>query len=250
MQRLTDALPASLSITVKSHIPSSIGLASSAAVFSCFAVAIAGLIKERRELTPKEISVIARLGSGSAARSIFGGFAVVCAGEGDAIDSAYGEQVSDERHWPLHDIVIVFSTQEKKVGSSEGHELAHTSPHFEARIGAIRTHRQRDCIDAILARDFEKLQHVSEEDCMDMHKVMQTSTPALHYLTADTYRVVKEVERWRKEQHIPVLYTMDAGPTVHLFCPLEAVEGVRGFARTQKDCTVFETMAGPGASII
>lgn len=243
----TKDLPESVSIVVRSQIPPSIGLASSAAVFSALAKAIAGLIGR---LTDEEISVIARLGSGSAARSIFGGYGAIRAGVGDEIDSAVGWQIAPEKHWRLHDIVIVPSHKEKSIGSTEGHALAPTSPHFADRIDAIMQHRQQECIDAILKKDFEKLQHVAEEDCMDMHRVMETSTPSLKYLSDATHRIIGEITTLRKAQHLPVLYTMDAGPTVHLFCTDDARAAVAAYAHAQAGCTVFETVVGAGARIL
>lgn len=247
---LAAAIPASVSIVVRSHIPPSIGLASSAAVFSCLAKAYAGLIQPMKELTLEETSVIARLGSGSAARSIFGGFATLDAGEGTDIDTACARQIAPESHWHLHDIVIVPNHDEKKIGSTEGHALAGTSPHFAARIEAIRTRRQHECIDAVLKRDFEKLQAVVEEDALNMHHVMETSTPSLKYLSNDTHRILRDIIALRETEHLPVLYTMDAGPTVHLICPDEAVAAVRAFAHAQNGCTVYETKIGEGSKLL
>lgn len=239
-----DALPKSLSITIDSNVPPAIGLASSAAVFSALAVAVSGLIDRR--LTPKDISVLARLGSGSAARSIFGGYAAIRNGEGGTLGDAWAEQVADEKHWKLYDIVIAPTVEEKKVGSTEGHAHAATSPKFLERIEAIPG-RMRACEEAIRDRDFEKLQLVAEEDCMDMHAVMQTQTPPLQYLSAETYRIVDEVKELRKNDHLEVLYTMDGGPTVHLFCTESALPAIRAFARAQKGCKVFEASVGKGA---
>lgn len=244
-----DALPSSASITIHSHIPSSVGLASSAAVFGCLAKAYAELIKGTITLNDEQISIIARFGSGSAARSIFGGYSALIAGEGDAMDSSYGEQVADENHWLLHDIVVIPTQEEKKVGSTEGHALAWSSPHYKKRLEQI-PRRQKECVDAIRAKDFEKLQRVVEEDCWDMHNVMQTSTPALQYLNDETYRITEEIEELRERENIPVLYTMDAGPTVHLFCPEDAREKVLAFAKEQKGCRIFETKTGSGARIL
>lgn len=243
------ALPASASLTVRSHIPPSIGLASSAAVFSAVATAYAAMAAERIELTKEQVSVIARLGSGSAARSIFGGYAALLAGEGGGMGSSYAVQIADEGHWLLHDVVVIPSHEEKKVGSTEGHALAATSPHFAARIEAIGTRRQRECADAILHKDFEKLQAVAEEDSLDMHHVMETSTPPLQYLSGETRRIIREVSALRKAKHLPVLYTMDAGPTVHLFCLNEALPQVRQYAKEQEGCTVFESAVGCGSHI-
>ncbi|MDD5470088.1 MAG: diphosphomevalonate decarboxylase [Candidatus Peribacteraceae bacterium] len=246
---MADALPGELSIRIDSHIPPAVGLASSAAVFSCLARAIAALITEEKVLTDEQVSIIARLGSGSAARSVMGGFVALRAGEGESIDAAKAVQIADEHHWLLHDIVVIPSREEKKVGSTEGHALAATSPYFAARIEAITTRRQQECIDAILRKDFEKLQHMSEEDALDMHHVMETSNPPLKYLSQETHHIVGEVKALRETKHLPVLFTMDAGPTVHLVCTDEAAEEVRAFASAQKGCTIFESQVGPGARV-
>lgn len=245
---MEDVLPASLRISIDSGIPPSIGLASSSAVFSAFAKAIAGLIDKK--LSDEQISVMARLGSGSAARSIFGGFGAIRNTESDNIDSAVGWQIADEHHWSLHDIIIVPSTQEKKVGSSEGHASAHTSPYFSERIRAIKEYRQQECMDAIIKKDFEKMQHIAEEDCMDMHRCMQTQQPPLQYLSDETLRIIDEVKMLREAKHIPVLYTMDAGPTVHLFCTDEARKHIVEYAQEKADCTIFESKVGSGSTLL
>jgi len=244
------AIPASCNITVRSNIPSAVGIASSSAVFSCLAKAIQGLIAPTIELTDDQTSVIGRLGSGSAGRSVHGGFVALVAGEGEEIDSAYGKQFADENHWTLHDIIVVPTMIEKKVGSTEGHPTAHSSPHYSARVDAIMNRRQQECIDAVLAKDFEKLTAVCEEDVLDMHMVMQTSTPELHYLTDDTHRITDGIIELRNSEHLPVFYTMDAGPTVQLVCTDECVDRVREFAYAQEGCKVFETKTGAGAKII
>ena len=242
------SVPTSIAIEIDSHIPTSIGIASSAAVFAALAKAISGLMDA--ELSDEQVSVMARLGSGSAARSIFGGYGAIRNLPGDGIGDAIGWQIAEENHWVLHDVIIVPSTEEKKVGSTEGHAGAHTSPHFADRIRAIGDHRQRECVNAILEKDFEKLQAVVEEDCMDMHRCMQTQTPPLQYLSGATYRIIEEITALRKAKHLPVLYTMDAGPTVHLFCTDEALNDVRTYAKAQKGCKIFEARTGSGASLL
>jgi len=245
-----DAIPASVNITIHSGIPPCVGLASSAAVFSAMAKAYAGLILDSLELNDEQISVIARMGSGSAARSIFGGFVTLENAEGDSIGSAVAKQIASENHWKLHDIVVIPSKKEKKVGSTEGHAIANTSPHFAERVEAINSHRQQDCIDAILQKDFEKLQKVSEEDSLDMHHVMETSEPSLKYLTDDTHRIIDDITELREGEHLPILYTMDAGPTVHLICVEEAKSRVVEFAHAQEGCTIFETTVGSGSHFV
>ncbi len=246
---IRNPIPGATSITVRSHIPSSIGLASSAAVFGCLAKAYAGLINDTIALNDEQISVIARFGSGSAARSIYGGYAALIAGKGDEADSSHAVQIADENHWLLHDIILVPTQKEKDVGSTEGHALAWTSPYYKKRLQEI-PRRQKECTDAILTKDFEKLQRVVEEDCWDMHNVMQSSTPSLKYLNDATYRITDAIEELRTSENLPVLYTMDAGPTVHLFCTDEARATVLAFAKEQKDCVIFEAKTGSGARIV
>lgn len=247
---LRDFFRNSVALTIHSHIPPAIGLASSAALFSAIAKAYAGLAEEQgMTLTNKEISVLARLGSGSAARSVLGGFVALHVVDNPAIAGAYAVQVADEHHWPLHDIVVCPSLKEKEHGSTEGHHLAHTSPHFKTRIENM-PRRQQECIDAILKKDFEKLQHVAEKDAWDLHKVAETSVPPLRYLTEDTHRITREITELRNREHLAVLFTMDAGPTVHLICTEESRPNVLEFAHAQHNCTVFETKVGSGARMV
>jgi diphosphomevalonate decarboxylase len=243
--------PRSFSLEIQSAIPPRIGLASSAAVFAAFAKALSTFAEPERALTDAEISVLARFGSGSAARSIFGGFAMMHAGSSDDMASAFASQIANEQHWPLHDIIIAPSHDEKKVGSTEGHALAQTSAHFKERIKQI-PRRMKECTDAILKKDFEKLQHMSEEDALDMHHVMETSTPSLQYLTDETHRIIKEIEDLRSTDHLEVLYTVDAGPTVHLICTDAARPTILDYAKSkqEKGCTVFKTQIGQGAITI
>ena len=193
---------------------------------------------------------MARLGSGSATRSIFGGYSAIRNEENLFIDGSKGWQIADENHWLLHDIIIVPSTKEKKVGSTEGHANASSSPHYQERLKAIGDYRQQESIDAILSKDFEKLQVVAEEDCMNMHLCMQTQTPELDYLSSETHRIIGEIQELRTSEHLPVFYTMDAGPTVHLFCEPEAKERISEYANNQEGCQVFETKTGRGTFLL
>lgn len=231
----------SVKIVIRSHIPAGIGLASSAAVFSAIAKAYSAI--RAPSLADADVSGLARLGSGSAARSIFGGFAALWTKTGNA------EQIADEKHWRLHDVVLVPSATHKKVGSTEGHASAHTSPLFEDRLKEI-PRRMEECMNAISRKDFEKLQRVSEEDALDMHAVMRAQTPSLDYLNDDTHRILKEIESLRTSEHLEVLYTMDAGPTVHLICTDAALSRIKAYAETQKACTVFTTSIGNGSRLI
>lgn len=240
-------LPKNVSIRIDSSIPPAIGIASSAALFSALAEAYAAFVKGT-PLSRQELSIIARLGSGSAARSVFGGFVTLENIPGDGIDSTVSRQIAPPNHWILHDVIIVPSQEEKKVGSTEGHAMAHTSPLFEARVKTI-PRRMRECIEAIEKKDFEKLQCVSEEDALDMHRVMETQNPPLKYLSEETHRIIQEIESLQKKEKLEVLYTLDAGPTVHLLCTEPSLKAVQEFAESQKNCTLFKAKIGRGSYI-
>lgn len=240
-------IPKNVSLVIHSQIPPAIGIASSAAVFSCLAEAYGGLVTEKK-LSRQDVSILGRLGSGSGARNVFGGF-VALTNHGEGIGSTHAENIADEQHWPLHDIIIVPSTKEKKVGSTEGHAMAATSPRFKDRIASIPK-RMQECIAAISAKDFEKLRYVSEEDSLDMHSVMQTQIPPLNYVSEETHRIIRDIESLRSCENLEVLCTMDAGPTVHLICTEGSVKAVTEFAETQKGCVVFKTKTGGRSKLL
>jgi len=120
--------------------------------------------------------------------------------------------------------VAIVSTGHKKTGSAEGHPLAPTSPLQAARV-ADAPRRLDICRRAIMDRDFEALAAIAELDSDMMHAVMMTSTPGLFYWKPASITVMESVRAWRKSG-IPVCYTVDAGPNVHVICPREQAEGV------------------------
>lgn len=247
LEKMGAPLLPTLAISIHSDVPRGIGLASSAALFSALAMAESAFIDF--PLPKEQISILARIGSGSASRSIFGGFSALLAGDNDDIESSFAVPLFPHDHWNLTDIVIAPSLETKKTGSSEGHALAATSPLFKDRIATL-PQRQKECIAALTEKDFEKLQHVAEEDALNMHRVMETSTPPLRYLTEETHRIVNDMKTIRSEKHLPVLFTMDAGPTVHLICEKEARDAVFEFAHSQQGCRIFEANVGADARLI
>jgi len=202
-------------VTSAGDFPIGAGLASSASAFAALTVAAAraaGL-----DLTPTDLSRLARRGSGSACRSIFGGFVEWYAGQDDR--SSHAEPLAEENHWGLVDLIAVVSGVEKPVGSSEGHRLAATSPRQADRLAGAEA-RLDACRAAILARDFAALAAIVELDSDLMHAVMESSTPALHYRTPASNTVMTAVRAWREAGH-SVCYSLDAGPNVHCLCPVE-----------------------------
>ena len=198
-------------IVSENNFPAGAGIASSASAFA--ALALAGSTAAGLNLSEPELSRLARRGSGSASRSIPGGFVEWQAG-GDEDSIAFSIAPSD--HWKLADCVAIVSASHKKTGSTEGHAIAPTSPLQAARV-ADAPRRLDLCRDAIMRRDFDAFTSIVELDSDIMHSVMMTSTPALHYWKPASLAVMNAVRQWRSEG-LSVCYTMDAGANVHVIC--------------------------------
>ena len=204
----------------RNNFPTGVGIASSASAFA--ALTLAGTAAADLSLNPKELSRLARLGSGSACRSIFGGYVEWYAGETHA--DSHAEPLAPPEHWDLIDLIAVISREHKGIGSTQGHTLADTSPLQSARVtDALR--RLNICRDALLHRDFPTLASVVEQDSNLMHAVMFTSIPALIYWSPTTIEVMQAVTTWRAEG-LEVCYTIDAGPNVHCLCTKQYADQV------------------------
>lgn len=192
------------------NFPAGAGIASSASAFAALAMAVNGALG--LNLPEAQLSRLARLGSGSASRSIPTGFVEWFAGEDDM--GSYAQSFATPEHWDLVDMVAIIDRGHKQVGSSQGHPLARTSPLNDLRVAGV-DERLRVCKEAILARDFEAFAWATELDSEWMHAVMRTSTPSLRYWTAQTERVLWQVRYWRQRGHA-LCSTVDAGPNVHV----------------------------------
>ena len=196
----------------ENNFPSGAGIASSASAFA--ALALAGSKAAGLNLSEQELSRLARRGSGSASRSIPGGFVEWQQGTGD--EDSFAFSIAEPNHWNLVDCIAIVSTSHKKTGSTEGHSIAGTSKLQAARV-ADAPRRLEVCRKAILERDFNAFASIVELDSDMMHSVMMTSTPALHYWKSESLEVMNCVRQWRSEG-MQVCYTVDAGANVHVIC--------------------------------
>lgn len=213
-------------VVSENNFLSGAGIASSASAFAALAMAsssAAGL-----DLGEAELSRLARRGSGSACRSIPGGFVEWKAGESD--EDSFASSLAPASHWDLADCVAIVSEAHKPTGSTQGHALAGTSPLQAARL-ADAPRRLDMCRRAILERDFETLAAIVELDSDMMHAVMMTSSPALHYWTAGSVAVMSAVREWRGAG-MAVCSTVDAGANVHVICPSAHREDAAARLRT------------------
>ncbi len=204
----------------RNNFPSGAGIASSASAFAALALAAtkaAGL-----DLTEAELSRLARRGSGSACRSVPGGFVEWLPGSGD--EDSFAVSIAPPEHWPLVDVVAILSGAHKPTGSTEGHALAGTSPLQAARV-ADAPRRLGICRQAILTRDFAAFAEIVELDSTLMHAVMMTSAPPLFYWQPATLEVLAAV-RQARSKGLAACATVDAGSNVHVICEQAAGEAV------------------------
>jgi diphosphomevalonate decarboxylase len=190
-------------ITTKNSFPASVGIASSASGFAALTVAASAALGLK--LSEKELTMLARMGSGSACRSIPDGFV--------KWDGEFAWSLYPPHWWDLRDVLVVVENKAKDVSSSAGHDLAGTSPYFGKRLAELPD-RIVHIESALKTKNFPEFGKIIEEDCLSMHHVMQTQNPPLYYWNDDTKQVIAAL----KKNGLPAYYTIDAGPNVHLIC--------------------------------
>jgi diphosphomevalonate decarboxylase len=209
-------------VTTRNDFPTAAGLASSASGFAALVGALNGVFD--LHMSPAALSVEARRGSASAARSIHGGF-VSLTGDADDPESWQGRQDAPVEHWPLEVVVAICSNAAKAVFSSEGmRATAATSPYYDRWVSGADDdfcHAQA----AIQSRDFEMLAQLSEASCLKMHALMLSTRPPLIYWNAATLACIARVRALQADD-VPVFFTIDAGPQLKAVCLPEAAETV------------------------
>ncbi len=205
--------------------PIGAGVASSASGFA--ALTAAGKAALGLRLSQRGMSTLARLGSGSACRSMVGGW--VHWVRGTCHEDSYAKQIAPPEHWDVRDVIAIVTDREKPVSSTEGHRRALTSPLFSARLARVKAIVPR-VRDAIHGRDFRALGNLAESEALSMHAVMMTSAPPLLYWLPATVELMHAVWAWRAEG-LPCYFTIDAGPNVHILTLPEAVKEIEGRLR-------------------
>lgn len=231
-------------IASRNSFPMGVGIASSASAFA--ALTVAGCAAAGLELDERQLSILARIGSGSACRSIPAGFVEWFTAE--TSEASYAEQIAAPDHWDLHDLIAIVQTEHKKVGSTKGHEMAQASPFAEVRLAeaerALPIIRR-----AILERDFVTFGEETEQEAIRMHAVALTSRPSVLYWSPATIRIMQAVRDWR-EEGLASYFTIDAGANVHVIC-----QGTDATALETELCAlpgvldVISNRPGPGSTL-
>lgn len=231
-----------VAIESENNFPTAAGLASSASGFAALITALDAF--SNLHLSIEQRTVYARKASGSAARSIFGGFASL--GGPDWV----GRPVLAREEWPLKVVIAITDENRKSVSSSVGMKTSEeTSPYYDAWVRS--TAEDYDAaLTAIAGRDFEHLALLSESSCLKMHGVMQSSLPAMIYWRPATLSCIHAVRELRAGG-TPVFFTIDAGPQVKAVCLPEAVDGVAEALATIPGVLATHTVGlGEGARLV
>jgi diphosphomevalonate decarboxylase len=215
-------------IQTNNSFPSGIGIASSASGFA--ALTIAACFAAGLNYSEKELSILARLGSGSACRSIPSGFTEWLAGNSN--ESSYAVQIAPSSHWPIKIISVVVSRDPKRISSTSGHALAPFSPFFQTRLETLKARVQK-VRSAILEKDFQTFGRETEQEAISFHSIAMTSPiqdqskwmSGAYYWLPDSLELILAVQKWRNEG-LDLYFTLDAGPTVHLICESESANSV------------------------
>lgn len=233
-----------MAIESESNFPIAAGLASSASAFAALAMVASAATEQTRDVG--ELANIAGGFSGSAARSLFGGF-VELENDGNRVSVA---SLRAAEEWPLTVVIAITSSARKPVGSGEAMEISRDTSPFYARwvdeqAGDLDSARR-----AIREKDFSALGQIAEHNCLKMHSVMWTSRPPMVYWNAATIDCMHAIRQLRADG-IQVFFTIDAGPQVKAVCLPEYAEKVRTVLEQLDGVeSVMTSGLGPGAQLI
>jgi diphosphomevalonate decarboxylase len=207
------------SVSSRNDFPTGAGLASSASGYAALVTAAGAALGI--EDADARLLDIARIGSGSAPRSMFGGFVLMQ----NTNNGTRCEQILAPDDWPLEIVVAVTTEESKDVTSRDGMEQSRlTSPYYDAWTGTHAADLEQ-ARTLIRERNFSALAELAEHNCLKMHSVMLTTRPALIYWSPTTLACMHRVADMRR-QGVPVFFTVDAGPQVKAICLPEATEEV------------------------
>ncbi len=246
LESLTPVFPflPELSLRIRSgnSFPHSAGIASSASSMSALALclcsledALLGTLGDP-EAFDRKASEIARLGSGSACRSIYP-YAAVWGATPDVPGASdeYAVPAEDYLHplfKSLHNDILIVSAGEKAVSSRAGHALMEGNPYAEPRYDQARR-RLRRLLDVLRAGDLPEFGKIAEDEALTLHALMMCSDPSYMLMEPNSLEMIKRIRQYRADTGHPLCFTLDAGPNIHLLYPEEIIHEVRAFIDEQ-----------------
>lgn len=238
---LTEIFPflKQLHLTIRStnSFPHSAGIASSASSMSALALCLCSMEKnlfgtlQKASEFKQKASYLARLGSGSACRSIYGGMAIW--GVTSEVASASNEYAVpftelNEVFKTYHDDILIISKGEKSVSSRAGHELMDSNIYAQNRYEQARQ-RFRALLSALKTGDIEAFGKIAEAEALALHALMLLSNPPFMLLKPNTVAAIEKVQQFRNDTRLPLYFSLDAGPNLHLLYPENIQPDVKRF---------------------
>lgn len=231
-----------IKITSENSFPHSAGIASSASSMSALALCLCSLdlMQPKHTVQVKKFyeqaSHYARLGSGSAARSVFGEFAVW----GNSPNIKKANDLFAVKHPvkfhtafnEIQDTILIVSGEAKSVSSSAGHKLMQNHPSAALRYRNA-TLRMKRLLQALQKGNWQLFGKTIEEEALELHALMMTSDPSFILMQPGTLSIIEKIRRFREKTHLPVYFTLDAGPNVHVIYPYYEKKEVRNFIQSE-----------------
>lgn len=231
-----------LRIDTNNSFPHSAGIASSASAMSALALVLCSMeqrffetLHDQDEFYQKA-SYLARLGSGSACRSVYPHVAVWGeAGEIPRASNLYAVPYADQVHdifQTYHDDILIISKSEKSVSSRAGHSLMEGNLYADNRY--LQARQRMDRITATMrSGDLETFGQITEAEALTLHALMMTSNPPYLLMEPNSIAAINKVQAYRAETGHPLYFTLDAGPNLHLLYPDNIANDVKTFIRNE-----------------
>jgi len=246
-----------ITIHSSNSFPHSAGIASSASAFGAISLALLDITyllqgKEKDDDFYNTASNLARLGSGSASRSMFSRFALW--GENDKIQNSSNQHAIEIKDvhpifQNMKDAILIIEDEPKKVSSSVGHSLMNNHPYAENRFKQANE-RTAELVNILKTGDIDAFIQITESEALTLHAMMMTSLDYYLLVKPGTIMAIEQLMEFRKEKNVPVCFTLDAGPNVHVLYPKEYETQVEAFiknelASTYKKVIYDQEGAGP-----
>lgn len=222
--------------------PHSTGIASSASAFGALALCLADLdrelsgIRDERSSFLQKASQLARMGSGSASRSVYPGFtwwgySAAVPGSSDDYAIPLGDQFFPG-YYDLCDAVLLIDSTEKDISSSAGHHLMTAHPYKDARVQQANANAEK-LFQLMRTSRYDRFFEVVEREAFSLHALMLSSSPPFLLLKPNSLRVIEKIRDFREQTGLPVGLTIDAGPNIHFLYFKENQEAIRGFIESE-----------------
>ena len=231
-----------LKISSSNTFPHSAGIASSASAMSALALCLCSMqeaideMEMPRDFFFQKASRIARLGSGSASRSVFGRYAIWGEIEGQTESSNYFAIPFKENIHPvfqeLQDTILMIDSSPKKVSSTAGHGLMKNHPYADARFHQARLN-MADLLVVLEEGNFDEFARIVENEALSLHALMMSSNPSYTLLKPNTLIAIERIKEFRDKSQMPLCFTLDAGPNIHLLYPKAHEEIIQNFIQQE-----------------